>query len=308
MSPIPPITGTGIAATAGGVWSPEVVYQLINGYLSRTGSKPELWNTAPLNIKPVDGTPLAVISWGNQLRVYYLNSDYVIQELGYIEGKDIFIGDIGKLNVKAVPGSGLAVIVHGLEARAEGEGEPNDPGLTIRVYYQESGSNLVRELAYNNSWKHGDLRVPDALGGTYLAAVTYYFERQIQIRVYYQAIGLNLREYAQSGSGWFQGGFNPGKATNQTPLTALVFGAVQLQVYWRDLRGHVFFQRNTGVWDPIKTIEPIGPGYKFAAIQLANGKNLRLYYQKFDGSLVEYVSNDSGKTWSESNLGVVGPE
>lgn len=310
---IPPIPGTGIAATTGGLWSPQVIYQLINGYFDRSKNKADLWNaehlhTEHLNIIPVDGTPIAVISWGNQLRVYYVNNEYIIQEMCYIEGKDVFIGDIAKMKIKVVPGSGLAAIVHGLEASRESEGEINDPGLTIRVYYQESGTNLVQELAYNNSWKKGDLHVPDALGGTYLAAVTYYFRRQIQIRVYYQAIGLRLREYGQSGSGWFQGEFDPGQATNQTPITALAFGGVQLQVYWRDLHGHVVFERNTGKWNPVETIKPIGPGYKFAAIQLENGKYLRLYYQKFCGTIVEYVSKDGGKTWVEGSLKVAGPE
>jgi hypothetical protein len=304
MSLIPSIPGTGIAAAASGsVLSSDVVFQLINGYLDISRGGSDLWNTEHLNVKPVDGTPLAAISRGNEFRVYYLNSDYVIQELVHIEGRNVSIGDIGKLNVKAVPGSGLAAIGHAFYAA--GESEPNQiPGFTIRVFYQEPGSNLVRELVNGISWEHGNLRIPDALGGTSLAAATYYFDGQFQTRVYYQAIGLNLKEYGHNASGWFQGEFNPGQATNQTPLAALAFGSVQLQVYWRDLHGRVVFERNTGKWNPVEIVKPIGPGYKFATIQLENGKELRFYYQNFDGGVVGYGSKDSGKTWSVINLKV----
>jgi len=308
MSPTfaPPIPGTGIAATAGSVLSSEVIYQLLNGHLDISRRSNGLWNTENLNANPVDGTPLAAITRGKEIRVYYLDSDYVIQELVYIEGQKVFIGDIGKLNVKALPGSGLAATGHAFYG--DGAGEPNEIGFTIRVFYQEPVSYLVRELVNGLSWQHGDLRIPDVLGGTNLAAVMYYFEGQLQTRVYYQAKGLDLREYGRGAGGWFQGEFNPGKATNQTPLAALAFGAVQLQVYWRDLHGHVVFERNTGKWNPVEIAKPIGPGYKFAVVHLAKGENLRLYYQKFDGMVVEYASGDSGKTWVESNLKVEGSE
>jgi hypothetical protein len=91
--------------------------------------------------------------------------------------------------------------------------------------------------------------------------------------------------------------FNPGPAIAGTPLGALAFGNVELQVYWRGLGGPIVFCSNTGSWGEATIIEPIGPGYKFAVLQWDSGKYIRLYYQRFDGTLVEYYSDDSGKTW-----------
>ena len=94
-----------------------------------------------------------------------------------------------------------------------------------------------------------------------------------------------------------EGGFNPGKAAYQTPLAALAFSTVQIQVYWRDLQGRVVFCRNTGSWGGATVIEPIGPGYRFAVLQWDSGKYIRLYIQHFNGSLGEYCSDDGGSIW-----------
>jgi hypothetical protein len=94
-----------------------------------------------------------------------------------------------------------------------------------------------------------------------------------------------------------EGEFNPGKATVDTPLAAVVFGDVQIQVYWRDLEGRVVFARNTGSWGSATAIGDIGPGYRFAVLQWDDGQYLRLYYQLFNSHLAEYCSDDGGKTW-----------
>ena len=99
-----------------------------------------------------------------------------------------------------------------------------------------------------------------------------------------------------------EGGFNPGKAACQTPLAAIAFSNVQIQVYWRDLQGHVAFCRNTGSWGGATVIEPIGPGYRFAVLQWDSGKYIRLYIQLFNGSLAEYCSDDGGSAWFQGKF------
>jgi len=190
------------------------------------------------------------------------------------------------MNARAAPGSGLAAVVFGPL-----------PEVHIRVYYQEPGTNHIRELKNDGAWYQGNLVVRNALGATGLAAVTYNFQDQNQIRLYYQSVDLTLREYGHNSSGWFEGEFNPGPAASETPIAAIAFGNVELQVYFRNAEGRVVFTRNTGEWDRPVVIQLIGPGYKFAVLQMDNGERLRLYYQLFNGELVEFCSDDGGNSW-----------
>ena len=75
----------------------------------------------------------------------------------------------------------------------------------ILKFAEESRTNVVAELVHDGYWRAGELRLARALGGTSLAAVTYYFQQQQQIRVYYQAADLTLREHAHSSGTWFEG-------------------------------------------------------------------------------------------------------
>ena len=68
-----------------------------------------------------------------------------------------------------------------------------------------AGSNTIAELANDGSWYNGALRISDAIGDTYIAAVTYWLYEQTQIRVYYQAGDQCLKEYCHNKEGWFQG-------------------------------------------------------------------------------------------------------
>ena len=99
-----------------------------------------------------------------------------------------------------------------------------------------------------------------------------------------------------------KGSFNPGKVTARTPLSALSFGDIQLQVYWRDLDGHTVFSNNNGSWDPPSTIEAVGPGYGFCVLQWEDGKCLRFYYQDYQGYVRELYSDDAGDSWFPGKL------
>jgi hypothetical protein len=94
-----------------------------------------------------------------------------------------------------------------------------------------------------------------------------------------------------------KGSFNPGKATGQTPLSALAFDAIQLQLYWRDIYGNIVFSKNAGSWSPATVVEGVGPSYQFSVIQWKSGGYLRLYYQDFAGSVAELCSDDGAQAW-----------
>lgn len=99
-----------------------------------------------------------------------------------------------------------------------------------------------------------------------------------------------------------EGQFHTDKpATARTPLTALVWGNVSLRVYWRDLDGHVVSLSNSATWHgPPKIVDTVEPGYEFAVVEWKSGKSLRLYNQKFDGDIVETLSDDGGNTWRQN--------
>jgi hypothetical protein len=296
-----PIPGTGIAVGADRLWSLQVFYQLLNGQIQESKHLDGIWTTEKLNFSPVDDSPLAVITYnaGKEIRLYYLDKDYLVQEHCFSHGKGWYRGEISKLDARATPGSGLAAIAYGSDVLGAGEN-----GVHIRVYYQEAKTNDVAELANDGYWHAGELRIADALGATNLAAVAYYFQNQTQIRVYYQNRDLYIKEHGHNNSGWFKGELNAGQITARSPLSALAFSEVQLQVYYRDLKGRVVFVRNTGSWSGPNVIEGVGPGYNFAVAQWESGKYLRLYFQEFTAAITEYCSDNSGQSWFAGGLHV----
>jgi len=291
---ISPIPGTGISVVTDELWSLRLFYQLLDGHIEQSTHLKGVWTNQQLTFSPVDDTPLASITYnkGKEIRVYYLDKDYMVQEYCYTEGKNWYPGVINQLKAKATPAAGLAAIAYGSDVLGAGE-----KGVHIRVYYQEAGSNIVKELANDGSWHTGDMQITDALGATDLAAVAYYFQNQTQIRLYYQNRDLALKEHGHNNSGWFPGAFNPGKATAHTPLSAVAFAEVELQVYYRDLQGHVVFIRNTGSWGNPNVIQALGPGYNFAVLQWEKGNRLRIYYQEFSGVIIELCSDNGGNSW-----------
>lgn len=147
-----PIPGTGIAVVTDRLWSLRVFYQLLNGRLEQSKHLDGVWTNEALTFSPVDDTPLAAITYNSgkevsktplrlshtqldgrfgQIRVYYLDSDYIVQEYCYTEGKNWYKGEIGNKKAKAVPAAGLAAVVFGSDVLGSGE-----KGVHIRVYYQ----------------------------------------------------------------------------------------------------------------------------------------------------------------------------
>ena len=74
-------------------------------------------------------------------------------------------------------------------------------------YPKGAGSRTILELCNDGHWFKGSLDLPNALGGTSIAAVAYNGGNQTQIRVYYQAEDLSLMEHCHDKNGWYPGGF-----------------------------------------------------------------------------------------------------
>jgi len=96
------------------------------------------------------------------------------------------------------------------------------------------------------------------------------------------------------------GEFNFGKAPGCVPISALGYGTsdggAELHVYWRNLQDEIVGTKNTGSWGPVnKVVGGLKPGTQFAAAQWSNGKNVKLYYQGADDSVLE-LRND-GESW-----------
>jgi len=200
--------------------------------------------------------------------------------------------EIGQMTARAARVSSLSAVVY-----------DDGKGVHLRVYYQTADSHVIAELANDGFWHAPEeLLLAGALSGTGIAVVSYDFQNQRQLRLYYQAADLSLKEHCRNNSGWFAGVFNPGKATCRTPLCAIAFVKVQLQVYWRDLDGRVVFSRNAGSWGAATAIEGIGPSYQFSVIQWGSGNHLRVYYQNFGGVVAEICSDDGGKTWFDAGV------
>jgi len=281
-----PIPASGLSVVTPALWSLRLFYQLPGGPIGQSVHLNGVWSTDKPTFSTVPLSPLASVTWSNgtEIRVYYLDSGYAVQEFCYTQGKGWFPGGINSLGAKATPLSRLGAIVL-------------DGGLKIRVYYQEAGSHIIKELGYNegHGWSNGDLAIKDAVEGSAIAAATYNEE----IRIYYQTFEeLYLKEYCRSNWGpWFLGGFNPGRAPLQTPMSAVAFGTGVVLVLWRNSKGHVANTRWTNQWSPIQVIHEIEPGFNLALLEWEVGKRFRVYCEDFNNLLLEYCSDDAGETW-----------
>ncbi|KAK0477566.1 hypothetical protein IW261DRAFT_1565880 [Armillaria novae-zelandiae] len=145
-------------------------------------------------------------------------------------------------------------------------------GVHIRVYCQELPSGAIKELCNDGYWLRG-ATLPDVLRGSSITAVAYSWNG-LQPRVYHQTDDLSIKEHClNDSSGWFPGKPDFGKAP-----------------------GCIIGTKNTGSWGPVnKVVEGLKPGTQFAAAQWSNGKNMRLYYQTADDSVLEMVND--GASW-----------
>jgi hypothetical protein len=288
------IAGTGISALTTGVEARRVYSQLNNGKVQQTTITSGASTRQSLTASLVTSSPLASVTWkdGKEIRVYYLDSNYDVHEYRYTEGRGWSEGQVS-VTARSAPGAGLAATFY------EGGGN-----VHIRVYYQEVDTGLIKEIintgGLDNNWSAGTLKLPGSLANTSLAAVTYKSQNQAKTHVFYQALDLTLKDHVNDYSGWNPGNFKQGVATSKTPLSSISYpgrnATTEVQVYWRDINGDVVFAKNAGA--PVLIQPKIGPAYQLSVVQWQDGQALRVYYQKFSGTLAEFYSDDSGLTWA----------
>jgi hypothetical protein len=109
--------------------------------------------------------------------------------------------------------------------------------------------------------------------------------------------------FAQLTTFWcIIGELNVGKAPGCVPISALGYvtsdGGAEQHVYWRNLENEIVGTKNTGSWGPVnKVIGGLKSGTQFAATHWSKGKNVRLYYQTPDDSVLEM--RHDGDSWSD---------
>ncbi|KAL1679136.1 fungal fucose-specific lectin-domain-containing protein [Schizophyllum commune] len=281
---------TNFAVTTPRIWSARVYYQNppggvlesvhIDGQWTGGIDQPSLWDAAPF-------TPLAAINWdrGNQVRVYYLNTENKLQEYCYDNG-NWFQGGLNGMDIQAAFNTSIAAFQY-----------ENDTGLHIRVYCQEDGSNEIQEFCNDGRWFRG-ATLPSALSGTSIAAIPFEFNG-LQFRVYYQTDDLYIREQVLNNDGWSSGDFRAGPAPGRTPIGAL-FGSwrgVVLDVYWMNTDSEIVRATNIdGWWNNSTVVGPLERGAKFAPAQWDGGRYVRVYYQSADNSVLE-ICNDNDEGW-----------
>ncbi|KAK0216586.1 fungal fucose-specific lectin-domain-containing protein [Armillaria nabsnona] len=280
------IPWSAVAVTTPRVWHIHVFYQQPGGGILQSEHLDGLWGGGPSKdpiFNAVLFTPLAAINFngGKEVRVYYLDEQYVLQE--YCDSADKgrwFPGELGGMKIQAATNTSIAAIQYG----------DDRGGVHIRVYCQELASGAIKELSNDGYWFRG-ATLPVALSGSSIAAVAYSWNG-LQLRVYYQTDDLSIKDHClNDNSGWFPGKLDFGKAPGCVPISALGYdtsdGGAEL---------HIVGTKNTGSWGPVnKVVGGLKPGTQFAAAQWSNGENLRLYYQTPDDSVLEMVND--GASW-----------
>lgn len=122
-----PIPASGLSVIAPRLWSLRLFYQLPGGPIGQSVHVDGVWSNDTPTFSAVPLTPLASITWseGKEIRVYFLDSSYHVQEYCFSHDKGWYAGEVGELKARANPLSRLGAVVYSdLE------------GLHIRVYYQ----------------------------------------------------------------------------------------------------------------------------------------------------------------------------
>ncbi|KAK6329776.1 hypothetical protein TWF730_006075 [Orbilia blumenaviensis] len=190
-----------IAAVNWDNWHYRLYFQTSQGIFEGRRDEDEWQITKIPGIDAAIYTPLAAVARrkGQDIRLYYLSPDFVIQEHRYTEAKGWLPGTLESLEVSATPSSRLAAV--------EWSGN-------IRVYFQGSNYDKIEELRYMDNvrsrgsgnvkgWERG-ATLCSALNGTSLAAATYIADR-VKIHIFYQDGSYNVRELVYKGDGFEEG-------------------------------------------------------------------------------------------------------
>ncbi|KAH8745417.1 fungal fucose-specific lectin-domain-containing protein [Hyaloscypha sp. PMI_1271] len=233
-------------------------------------------------------TPLAAISWddGNEVRIYYLSNDNVLQDWCWSKSSGSYSGKLGELRVRAAANTSIAAV-----------NWDNNGTRIIRVYCQVAGSNRIQEFYGESQWKRGDSPCIARIGTS--IAIAKWANTKVNLRLYFQDEDFSLREYYWDGK-WKKGEFNPGKAPKHTTIGALAWydstRGMQVRVYWqdsqRDLVGYEYDQS----WNSVGVIVGQVPRrVRASALDWNNGANIRVYFQAGSRDILEHCYD--GDAW-----------
>ncbi|KZT39493.1 hypothetical protein SISSUDRAFT_984700 [Sistotremastrum suecicum HHB10207 ss-3] len=280
------LPGTALAVVHGRGWDISVFCQRRDGRILQYQHYYGTWtNGVPPVFNAVLFTPLAAVSWneGKCIRVYHLDENYIVQEYCTDTNASWYRGRLGDLGIKADHKTSIAAICHVGEAG----------NIYIRVYLQETDSNVIREYRWDgstSSWSPCWSDLPVALRGTSLAAITHHTGHDI--RLYYQTEDLTIREYRSKGNVWSPGHLDGGKTSGCAPIRVVrweYWGGLDVQVYWQSQNDKmVGMQQTKAGWRYLQ--QPIGTlqtGNQFVLTSLDRGRSIRLYYQHRDSRLRE---------------------
>ncbi|KAF8459737.1 fucose-specific lectin [Kalaharituber pfeilii] len=261
-----------------------IYFQAYDGQLLETTSEDGVHfkrtrDPLPAPKKPKTFTPIAATSYheGREVRVYYLTTDFIIQELCW-SGSGWYAGALNDLNVQTASYSNLAV-VHYEEK--------------FRVYYQGSSDNNILELINDGlKWEHGS-RIREASPGTQLTAI--HTSNDNVLHLIYQDRHFATR-YVISRNDWEQDTEIVNARTAPGSSLALInikASAADFRLYLNEPRQAKYGESanpsgEVHAWGVVKTLINNIPLSHLAAVTWGNVKEIRVYSQTNGDDITEY--------------------
>ncbi|KAK6509695.1 hypothetical protein TWF481_004426 [Arthrobotrys musiformis] len=257
------------------------------------------WRSHKLDILDAASyTPLTAVAHagGEDLRLYYTTNQGLIQEKCWTASRGWSNGSLGTHQIRVAANSKITAAV-------------SAGGSSIRIFYQGPESFDIQEYCYLSSlgrWEKGNVALPAALGGSYLAVAYYRGGNGDVFHIYYQSKQKFLREIIYNGSTFEKGELRPVRAPAHTPIAAcammLNYNSPEVAMFWKSKDGVA------SQWSlPSKTIKEIQmPSFEGASTTvaaIASGSvldfNRSLFVFKGGDALYEERWFADGDSWEE---------
>jgi len=243
--------------------------------------------------KAKPGSAIAAFSHQEDIHLYYISADNIIQEKtgsGWGSAAEWKDGPLTAKRIKAHSLSRLAALPYG-------------SGIWVSVFYQKTNGyigHLRRSDSHHTGWEDRDPFGPKAIQGTGLAALHPDPLGSAQIRVYFQQTDTSLTDFGVEDSGSFQQGIlNYNNVSTNSSLSA-----VSSELYF--LNSSNWLSEGTyysSAWHfenhPDHTL--VRPSSS-VAVTLDHSGLHRAYIQDKDDQIVEYTFN---KPWENGSKTIV---
>ncbi|KAF1954372.1 fucose-specific lectin [Byssothecium circinans] len=294
-------SGHSIAATAWSAWHIRVYFQDGRGGVRESRHDDGVWSGGDARsvlFTAKMGTPLSVISWdnGQQIRIYYLSSQDMLQEHCYSAGHGWYHGNLNNQWIRVAPSSKISAIHWHVDT-------------SIRVYFQGKSlppaSCAIQEYCYcgRSGWCRG-ATLWNARPGSSIAATRWFsgaldsVHRNLHIRIYYQDEQSYIRELCWQVGGWSKGGYSQW-ALGGTPIAAFAWHdyQVSIRVFWQDNYRALFESKYVNGWSGASSVaNDVDERCHFTAVELQNGQHYRVYVRDRT-ALIEKCNGRYGGYW-----------